>query len=217
MCSYVKGRRLSRTSTNTDKKLLVEGRKLLIKKGASKLSIREICEAAKVNLGMFNYHFGNKEKFIETILNEIYDDFLSDFQLTENEVNLETLEHQLLLMAKFARDNRHLILVLLNDVLNGEKAVQKFARQKMKNHFSILAKTIKGCQKKGLLIDAPVPLLLTQIAGSIGLSNLIPEVLKHLGVNKIFELGIATVSKTLMTDEAIGLRVQIVIKGLRKD
>ncbi len=208
---------MSRKSTNTDKKLLVEGRKLLIKKGASKLSIREVCNAAKVNLGMFNYYFGNKDKFIEKILDEIYEDFLSDFQLTEKEITLEGLEHQLLLMAKFARDNRHLVLVLLNDILNGEKAVQKFARVKMRRHFSILAKTIKGCQKKGLIIKAPVPLLLTQIAGSIGLSNLIPEVLKRLGVNKVFELGIATVSKTLMTDKAIQLRVHIVIKGLKND
>ena len=208
---------MSRKSTNTDRKLLMEGRKLLIKKGASKLSIREICDAAQVNLGMFNYHFGNKDKFIEKILDEIYRDFLSDFELTEKDFSLETLESQLFLMAKFARDNRHLILVLLNDILNGEKAVQKFARMKMKRHFSILAKTIKGCQKKGLIIDAPLPLLLTQIAGGIGLSNLMPELLKHLGVNKIFELGLSKVSKIIVTDEAIRLRIQIVMKGLKKD
>lgn len=206
---------MSRKSTHTDKKLLDEGRKLLIKKGASKLSIREVSEAAGVNLGMFNYHFGNKDKFIETILGEIYKDFLSDFQLTEKENNLETLENQLFLMGKFARDNRHLILVLINDILNGEKAVQKFARLKMKRHFSILAQTIKGCQKKGLLIDAPLPLILTQIAGSIGLSNLIPELLKNLGMNKIFDLGVKAVSKKLMTDEAIKMRVHIVIKGFK--
>lgn len=208
---------MSRKSTNTDKKLLVEGRKLLLKKGASKLSIREVTGAAKVNLGMFSYHFDNKDQFIEKILSEIYDEFLSDFNLAEKESELETLESQLLLMGKFARDNRHLILVLLNDILNGEKAVQKFARLKMRKHFSILARTIMKCQKKKLLIDAPLPLILTQIAGSIGLSNLIPEVLKHLGVNKVFELGLKALSKTLMTDEAIEMRVHIVIKGLRRE
>jgi AcrR family transcriptional regulator len=205
---------MSRKSTNTDKKLLTEGRKLLLKKGASKLSIREVSEAAKVNLGMFSYHFGNKDKFIELILTEIYEEFLSNFKLIEKEENLETLESQLLLMATFARDNRHLALVLLNDILNGEKAVQKFARTKMKNHFIILAKTIRGCQKKGLIISAPLPLIVTQVVGSIGLSNLIPEVVKNIGISKIFNLGLNAVSKSLMTDEAIKMRVKIVIKGL---
>lgn len=207
---------MSRKSTYTDKKLFDQGRKLLIKKGASKLSIREVCDKAGVNLGMFNYHFGSKDKFIEKILLDIYESFLADFELVESDTKLDTLELQLTLMARFARDNRHLILVLLNDVLNGEKAVQKFAKSKMKNHFIILAKNLRSCQKSGEIIDAPIPLLLTQIAGSIGLSNLIPEILSHLGINKVFDLGIKSVTNKLITDEAIEQRVKIVIQGIKK-
>ncbi|MBT4791006.1 MAG: TetR/AcrR family transcriptional regulator [Halobacteriovoraceae bacterium] len=208
---------MARKSTNTDQKLLKCGRKLLIKKGASQLSIREVAKAADVNLGMFNYHFGNKDKFIEQILAEIYTEFLAGFKLDENQTmsEVEVLEHQLFLIARFARDNRHLILVLLNDVLNGEKAVQKFAKQNVRKHFVLLAKTIKACQKKKLIIDAPIPMILTQIAGSIGLSNLIPEVLKQLGINKIFELGISIVNKTLMSDAVLEKRVEMVMRGLK--
>jgi hypothetical protein len=101
--------------------------------------------------------------------------------------------------------------------MNGEKAVQKFARTKMKKHFVILGRTIKGCQTKGLLISAPLPLIITQIAASIGLSSLIPEVVKHVGVNKIFGLGLKIVSQTLLTDEAIKMRVHILIKGLKSE
>ena len=207
---------MSRKSTHTDKKLFDQGRKLLIKKGASKLSVREVCDKAGVNLGMFNYHFGSKDKFIEKILLDIYESFLADFELVESDTKLDTLELQLTLMARFARDNRHLILVLLNDVLNGEKAVQKFAKSKMRKHFMILAKTLKSCQKSGEIINAPIPLLLTQIAGSIGLSNLIPEVLSHLGINKVFDLGLKAVTNKLITDEAIEQRVKIVIQGIKK-
>lgn len=206
---------MARKSTNTDKKLLAEGRKLLIKKGASQLSIREVSACAKVNLGMFSYHFGNKDKFIEKILSEIYEDFISNFELTEKENELDTLENQLLLIGKFARDNRHLILVLLNDILNGEKAVKKFARLKMKRHFVILARTVNNCQEKGLILDAPLPLIITQIAGSMGLSNLVPEVLKNLGVNKVFDKSMKAVNEILMSDEAIEMRVHMVIKGLK--
>lgn len=205
---------MSRKSTHTDKKLLDQGRKLLIKKGASRFSVREVCDKAGVNLGMFNYHFGAKDKFIEKILADIYNSFLGDFELAESETELQTLKLQLTLIARFARDNRHLILVLLNDVLNGDKVVQKFARSKMRHHFVILAKTLKACQKSGEIIDVPLPLLLTQIAGSIGLSNLIPEVLGHLGINKVFGFGLKTVTNKLMTDEAIGQRVSMAVQGI---
>lgn len=207
---------MSRKSTNTDKKLLEQGRKLLIKKGASNFSVREVCEKASVNLGMFSYHFGSKDKFIEKILMDIYERFLSDFKLVESDSKINTLEIQLTLMAKFARDNRHLILVLLNDILNGEKAVQKFAKSKMRTHFIILAKTLKSCQSSGDIIDVPIPLLLTQIAGSIGLSNLIPEVLAQMGVSKVFDFGLSTLTKNLTTDVAIEQRVKIVIQGISK-
>ncbi len=207
---------MARKSTHTDKKLLAEGRKLLIKSGASKLSIRAIADAAQVNLGMFNYHFGSKENFIQTILGEIYEDFLLGFELGEskNDNELDTLRLQLLLITKFTRDNRHLILVLLNDVLSGEKTVQKFARVNMKKHFSLLATTLTACQKKGLIMKAPLPLLLTQIAASIGIVNLIPEVIKCLGISKVFGLGVSTVGKQLMTDAALEKRVEITLKGL---
>ena len=207
---------MSRKSTHTDKKLFDQGRKLLIKKGASQLSVREVCDKAGVNLGMFNYHFKSKDTFIEKILLDIYESFLSDFELVEAQTKIDTLELQLTLMAKFARDNRHLILVLLNDILNGEKAVQKFAKSRMRKHFMILARTLRSCQKSGDIIDAPLPLIMTQIAGSIGLSNLIPEVLGHLGINKAFDLWLKTVAKKLVTDDAIEQRVKIVIRGIKK-
>lgn len=208
---------MSRKSTNTDEKLLLAGRKLLIKKGASKLSIREIAEEAKVNLGMFNYHFGSKEKFIERILGDIYDEFISNFELAKNDFTLKTLETQLLLMAMFARDNRHLILVLLSDILNDEKAVQKFARLRMKKHFIILGETLKGCQEKKLIMNAPIALLLTQIAGSIGLSGLIPEIMGQLGISKVNGTSIKKMEQHLVSDDSIKLRVHIIMKGLKRD
>lgn len=206
---------MTRKSTDTDKKLLEHGYKLLIKNGASKLSIRDVCNEANVNLGMFNYYFGSKNKFIEKILNNIYDDFFSNFQLQEAESTLGTLELQLTLIAKFARDNRHLILILLSDTLNGEKVVHDFAKRKMLKHFAVLAKTLKSCQKSGEIINIPLPLLITHIASCIGLSTLIPEVLSNMKINSIFKIGIKTVTNTLMTDKVIEQRVKMALRGIK--
>ncbi|MBT4763171.1 MAG: TetR/AcrR family transcriptional regulator [Bdellovibrionaceae bacterium] len=205
---------MTRQASGTDRKLIFEGRKLLVKKGASSLSIRELVDKASVNLGLFNYYFKTKDNFVEIVLEEIYHDFITDLGQTESGEGLEKLRVQLLVTTTFARDNRTLILSLFGDVLNEEKVVQKFVRTKMRKHLVILGKTIKQCQKDGLIIDAPLPLLITQIAGSIGLSNLIPEFLKRLGMSKAFNIGLGALSKNLATDKALNQRVDITLKGL---
>lgn len=215
--SSFNGYNMARKSSHADRKLISEGRRLLIKKGASSLSIRELADAAGVNLGMFSYYFRNKETFTQIILEEIYNDFLSDLAVDEESDDLENLRRQLLVMAKFARDNRVLILSLLNDVLNKERAVQKFVRAKMNRHFLIIAKTVKRCQRKGIVINGPLPLILTQIVGSIGLSNLIPEAIKRLGINKAFNNGIGTLTKSLTSDDALYQRVDMTLRGLKAE
>ena len=205
---------MARQSSNADKKLMGEGRKLLIKKGASSLSIRELTDRAGVNLGMFNYYFKTKENFVEKILDEIYSGFIFDLSHTENTQGIEKLRTQLLVTAKFVRDNRSLIVSLFNDVLSEEKVVQRFVRTKMRQHLIIVAKTVKQCQKDGLLIEAPLPLLMTQIVSGIGLTNLIPEFLKRLGVISAFNVPLGALAKQLTSDEALGQRVTITINGI---
>lgn len=207
---------MARKSNHTDVKLLSHGNKLLVVKGASRLSIREVCSAAGVNLGMFNYHFGSKDIFIERILSDVYHKFLKDFELVEANSPMMTLELQLMLIARFARDNRSLILVLINDVLNGEKTVKRFVKANMKKHFIVLAKTIKTCQLSGEIVDLPLPIVMTQIVGSIGLTNLIPGVLRQVGVKNIFERSLSETTKDLVSDETLKQRVKIILQGLKK-
>jgi len=207
---------MTRKSSHADQKLIEQGRKLLISKGASSLSIRELTSIADVNLGMFSYHFKNKENFIQIILDGIYEDFLSELNLEVDGDDLEVLRRQLLVIAKFARDNRCLILSLLSDVLDEETVVQEFVKNKMRKHFGILAKTLKSCQEHNLIIEAPLPLLVTQIIGSVGLSNLVPELLKRLGVEKAFNKKLVSVTKVLTSDEVLKQRIDILLKGIVK-
>ncbi len=205
---------MARKPSGIDKKLLAEGKSLIIKKGVSALSIRDLTDRAGVNLGMFNYYFKTKDKFVELILNEVYSDFLLELDSTENKEGLEKLREQMFVIAKFARDNRSLILSSLNDVLSEEKVVKKFVRTKMKKHLVILGKTVLECKNKGLLIEAPLPLIITQIIGVVGLSNLIPELLKRLNVGSPFNMAIKELTKKLTSDESLLLRIDILLKGL---
>ena len=63
---------MPRPSQNLDRKLLQAGRRQLTRTGSSRFSVRELCAAAGVNLGMFHYHFRTKSAFIGTLLEEIY-------------------------------------------------------------------------------------------------------------------------------------------------
>lgn len=205
---------MSRKSSHTDKKLIHEGRKLLILKGASSLSIREVALAADVNLGMFNYYFKTKENFIGLILGDIYNDFIADLEMDDFGDELELLKNQMMVMAKFARNNRTLILSLFNDILSEEKSVQKFIRTNMKKHLFMVGVTVKKCQDNGLIVGAPLPLIVTQIAAGVGISNLVPEFIKRLSVSKPFGSTIGVMTKELTSDKALEFRVNVTLKGL---
>jgi len=64
---------MPRPSRNLDRALLAAGRALLPARGCSGLSIREVAEAANVNLGMFHYHFKTREAFLRTLLQSMYE------------------------------------------------------------------------------------------------------------------------------------------------
>jgi AcrR family transcriptional regulator len=209
---------MARTSHNLDKKLLKAGRKLLIKKGAAHLSIRELTQTANVNLGMFSYHFKSKDNFIEQVLDDIYQDFFADLLTQESEdvPPLEQLERYLLIITRFAVKNRELIVALLQDILDGQEVVQKFCRRAMRRHFLLLAKTIRAGQKCQEIIDAPLLLLLTHIVGGAGLANVAPVILKRTKINRVFDLALSLATKEISSEEAIHTRVKITINGIKR-
>ena len=72
---------MTRPSTNIDKKLLQAGKDLIPKTGFSGLKVRDVAKKAGANLGMFNYHFGTKDKYIEILIKEVYSEFFVSFKL----------------------------------------------------------------------------------------------------------------------------------------
>ncbi|MDD5303347.1 MAG: TetR/AcrR family transcriptional regulator [Elusimicrobia bacterium] len=113
---------MSRPSRSTDKLLIRAGRKLLPETGVSGLTLRRVALAAKVNLGMFHYHFGSKREFSRRVLQEIYEDFFKDFSVETGgpAPAKERLRRALNALARFARDNRKLILAIVRDMMEGE-------------------------------------------------------------------------------------------------
>lgn len=91
---------MGRKSSDLDKKMVEAGIALIKERGVA-APVREVAELAGANLGMFNYHFGTKEKFLIRALTEVYDKFIGE--LTETVETDSDLELVLFQLAKFSR------------------------------------------------------------------------------------------------------------------
>lgn len=207
---------MTRISQNMDRKLLDAGRKMLPETGISGFSVRAVCKRAGVNLGMFNYHFGTKDKYIETLIAEVYDEFLKDFKV-ESETGgtaLERLRNALRSGAFFLRDNRMLVLVLFEEILRGNKKLIVFARKNMTKHVFVFLKLIKDCQKEGSVVNSSVFALAPIIIGGVALPNLAVRILEKHYSTMFFGAAVPFLKNSLLSDAVINERIDLVLKAI---
>ena len=207
---------MPRPSQNTDRLMIDTAKKIIYKSGISGLKIREISRKSKVNLGMFYYNFGTKDKFIQQVLKEIYDEFFSSFVLeTEKDAApVEKLRQALILLGKFARNNRSLVIAILKDVINGHKSTIEFAKNNFTKHISVMFRLISECQKKGDIVKIPLPQAVIFLAGTIAFPNLVAEVVEKVRTGKLKHMPINIIINKILTDEAIEQRVALAINAL---
>lgn len=131
---------MPRKSSNLDKKMIEAGVELIKRHGIASLSVRDVAERAGANLGMFSYHFGTREKFVEAILNEIYLEFIAGLQ--REQPRSESLEFVLFQIASFSRNNRAVLTSVLSDVLANERVVTRFLRKNFSKHILLIRKAL---------------------------------------------------------------------------
>jgi len=204
---------MARPSRNTNQLLIQAARELIPETGCSGLSFRQVAKKAGVNLGMFHYHFKGREDFVRQVLSQIYEDFFSAFSLEieGEEEAIARLRGMLLMVGKFSRDNRGLIVSLLRDLLNGDEEVSRFLKQNLGRHMRVLYKTIAQAKKEGALKDLPVPMILFHLVGSIGVPHLMADVLARAKVLNPLGLTAMVFNRTFLTDAAIATRVEFIL------
>lgn len=174
---------------------------MLKKKGAAALSVREVAKVAGVNLGMFSYHFKNKNEFITRILQDAYAPFVTEMKESQD----PNLEHVLYSMAKFSRTHHQSVLLLLVDVLSGEKNVARFLKKNFTAHFTILAEVLTLHFHKNGYEEEHFDHAFRYLVSSVGLPNL------FVGL----KLGKGPKSKPAPdTDQTLKRRVRAAILGL---
>ena len=177
------------------------------------MSIRSLCTKTGVNIGMFTYLFGTREKFIECIHRDLFHEFLHELKSVVNSstVPLERLKLGILKLAEVASDDRLLILGLMRDALNKDPVTQKMFKKFVPEDIILILDTIAECQKSGDLPKSLNPLeifailmppfLMPSLFGSAFHSN----VGKHLGELNDYRVDNKNTYET---------RLNILLKGL---
>ena len=203
---------MPRPSQNVDQRLLDAGLELLPETGCAGLSVRRLTEHAGVNLGMFHYHFKNKDTFVRAVLQRMYETMFADLtlQVDAQRPVLHNLRQVVTVLARFGRDRHGLLLRMAADALAGEAAVREFFRDNLPRHIAVVAQLVVQAQAEGLLAKAPPPEMVAFLAGAVGAPVLIGGVvLQHAPAEAA-----AQIDRHVMSDAAIARRLDFALRGL---
>jgi len=204
-----------RPSRNIDVALLRAGRQLYPAAGVQGLSVRSVAERAGVNLGMFHYHFRSKDAFVRALLTEMYNGMFGDLTLAAGDARpVEALRNALLVLARFARDNRRALRRILLDALDDEPVAREFISTNMPRHVRVILGLVKAGQRSGGLRKLPPTQALAFAAGAVAAPILLGTLItEHRdspdAVRRAFE-------RSVLTDPALAQRVDLVIAALCK-
>ncbi len=210
---------MARPAGDAEERLLKAGKELLEEAGFHSLSVRAVAQRAGVNIGLVNYHFGNKEKFVQQVATEVYEEFFRDFSLqVEGEADpFLALRKGLLRLSRFVRDHRKLVLGLLQDLARGEVEAAKFVRTNLPRHGIILAGLVMRCQQEGRLMPLPLGVVMTSMMGMVLFPTLVAE--PFIGARFEFRpmADPDTFREILLSDQGLEVRVDLALKALRTD
>jgi AcrR family transcriptional regulator len=207
---------MTRKKGQSDQRLLAAAQALLDENGFAGLKIRQVAAKAKVNLGMFHYHFKTKDEFARRVLEDVYERFFRNFSLESGSEGtpLERLRRSLNLAGRFVRDNRRMFLGMLSDTLQGNKIAARFVKENFPRHVMILIGLIRQCQEEELLDKNTLPNILPTLMASIMGPSMIVTLLDRVEAKTLFGVAIKLFQGQVLSDEAIAQRVEIVLKGL---
>lgn len=205
---------MPRPSRNLDRLLLAAGAALYPGLGCAGLTIRQVCEAAKVNPGMFHYHFRSREAFLRAVMQATYEELFLRLTLgtAQGGDALARLRSGLRLLGRFVRDHRALLARILLDAFNGEAVAREFLRDNLPRHFGVLQGLIALAQREGRIRAVDPRQALGSCAGTIAMPILAGGAIADSGALAPPEA--RSLSATLLSDRAIDERIDIVLAGL---
>lgn len=203
-----------RPSRNLDLALLAAGRALLARRGCAGLSVREVAEAAGVNLGMFHYHFRSREAYLRALLQSMYEEMFAGltFEVDTGKGAREDLRAALRFLGRFLRDNRPVLSRVLADALCGEPVAVDFLERNLPRHLDLVMGLIDRGQREGELAPLAVPQAMAICAGSLALPILFGGAVADSG--RLSTARARRLRASLLSDAAIDERIDLALAAL---
>ena len=205
---------MPRPSRNIDQLLIDAGRALLPETGAREFSIRKLTERAGVNLGMFHYHFKTRENFLSIVLQGMYEEMFTQltFQAHAERPALENLRAAVNVLARFLRDNRHLLRRLIPDAMAGEPIARQFFRSNFPRHLGVMAQLVGEAPGAGVLRPLPLLQAMSFIGGAVAMPIMMATAAQ--AEELIPPLLAGDLDADVLSDCALAQRVDMALKGL---
>jgi AcrR family transcriptional regulator len=176
--------------------------------------VREVAEAAGVNLGMFHYHFKTRDAFLRELLQSMYEEMFSQLEVTRDDAwgPVENLRAALRFLGRFLRLNRPLLARVLADALCGDPIAFDFLRQNAPRHLGHLRSLIELGQAQGLIGRMPVAQALGFCAGSLAMPIIFGGAVAASGVLPV--RASRGLEKDLLCDAAIDQRIELALAAI---
>jgi AcrR family transcriptional regulator len=205
---------MPRPSRNLDRALIAAGRALLPEVGCAGLTIRQVADAAGVNIGMFHYHFRTREAFLRAVMQETYEEMFAQLTLEVarplDTTPVEHLRSAMRVLARFARDNRRFIARILADTLGGDATARAFIAENLPRHFTILAGLIQQGQADGSLRALAPRQALAFCIGSVAM----PILVGGAAADLLPKHAAQALHDTLLADAALDQRIDLALAAI---
>jgi AcrR family transcriptional regulator len=210
-----------RPSRNLDRALLAAGRELFPARGCAALTVREVADAAGVNLGMFHYHFKSREAFLRALLQSVYEDLYAELSARATQIPvggkdmraIEFLRAALQFMGRFVRANRPLLTRVLIDALGKDPIAIEFLDRNVPRHLGLMLGLVQQAQAEGSVkADIPAPQLLGFCAGSLAMPILFGGAVLERGHLAVATAGL--LEAALLSDAALDQRIDLALAAI---
>ena len=160
---------MARPSQNIDQTLLLSGRALLPECGCIDMSLRTLTEHAKVNMGMFHYHFKTKNNFLTILLQGMYEELFEQLQTQAHQEGsaLTRLKNTVYLLANLLREHGAWLSRVFADAGRGDIVAQDFLRKNGTRHIQLIVSLIMEAKVQKEIADIAPMQAATFLMGSV--------------------------------------------------
>lgn len=158
--------------TEKHSQILIKAEELFASKGYEASTVRDIAEAAGVNLAMISYYFGSKEKLLEALFKERMGATKNRIETIVNTETLSPFQKIEILVDEYinrvAEKQAFYRIMLCEQVINKNSVVMKLLKDLKLIYATLISSVIEeGQRTKVFKNDIDVVMMLTTMTGTV--------------------------------------------------